>query len=92
MKNIAYLLTLLVTLAYAAGCRTADQQAAETEGELKPSQEETKQAGWYSKDELKQLAKKAEDYLAGTIKEDEWQNQPGLEPVWYDWFKELKII
>lgn len=65
---------------------------AETEGELKPSQEETKQAGWYSKDELKRLANRTEDYLAGTIKEDEWQSQPGLEPVWYDWLKEIKVV
>jgi ADP-ribose pyrophosphatase YjhB (NUDIX family) len=60
------------------------------------SKDETKQAGWYTKDELKVLGKKTENYLAKNftkkISENDWQSSPGLEPVWYEWLKELKVI
>ena len=65
---------------------------AEVEGEIQRSLEETKQAGWYSKEEIGGLANRTEQYLAGKTSEDEWQKSPGLEPVWYEWMKELKII
>ncbi|OGM76683.1 hypothetical protein A2210_01515 [Candidatus Woesebacteria bacterium RIFOXYA1_FULL_40_18] len=61
-------------------------------GELKPSHDETKQAGWYDKDDIKKLANKTRLYLEGRILEDKWQESPGLESVWYEWFKELGII
>jgi ADP-ribose pyrophosphatase YjhB (NUDIX family) len=64
----------------------------ETSGEVKRSEDETKQAGFYSSDDLKLLADKTERYLSGDIKQNEWEESPGLEPVWYDWLKELKII
>lgn len=65
----------------------------EVEGKLKPSKDETKQAGWYTRKQIEKLAKKTEQYLAGKILESEWQASPGLEPVWYQWFfKELKVI
>jgi len=65
---------------------------AETTGEVQRSLDETKQAIWLSVDELKLLSQKTEEYLAGKISEEEWQKNPGLESVWYEWFKELKII
>lgn len=64
----------------------------EAEGETQRSLEETKQAGWYSRKEIESLAKRTEEYLFGEISEDEWRKSPGLEPVWYKWMKELKII
>lgn len=63
-----------------------------TEGKLKPSKNETKQANFYTKDDLHPLATRTEKYLRGDIQQDEWEKSPGLEPVWYEWLKELKII
>lgn len=64
----------------------------ETDGEIKRSEDETKQAGWFSKDQIVKLAKRTEDYLAGNISPEEWQKSPGIEPVWREWFKELGIL
>ena len=62
------------------------------EGNLSPSKDETKQAGWYGKDDIKELADKTRLYLEGRILENKWRESPGLEPVWYEWFEELDII
>lgn len=64
----------------------------EAEGEILRSQEETRQAGWYDKEQLNELAKKTEKYTKGEITDDLWQESPGIEPVWYEWFKQLDII
>lgn len=64
----------------------------EATGEVKRSLEETKNFGWYEKDDIQKLAAKTQDYINGKITEEEWDKDPGLEPVWYDWFKELDII
>jgi len=64
----------------------------EIEGDLNPSKDEAKQAGWYSKDDIKKLTDKTRLYLEGKILEDKWRESPGLEPVWYQWFEELGII
>lgn len=64
----------------------------ETSGEVKRSEDETKQAGWYTVDQIKTLAQRTVSYKAGEISEDDWQNSPGIEPVWCEWFKELKIL
>lgn len=63
-----------------------------TIGEVKRSEDETKQVGFYSKEDLKLLAQKTEKFLSGKTKEKEWEDSPGLEPAWYEWLKELKII
>ena len=65
---------------------------AETEGEVKRSLDETKQVMWMSVADLKILSQKTEKYLAGNITEEEWQKNPGIEPVWHEWLGELKII
>ncbi|OGE94694.1 MAG: hypothetical protein A3B10_04670 [Candidatus Doudnabacteria bacterium RIFCSPLOWO2_01_FULL_44_21] len=64
----------------------------ETTGEVKRSEDETKQARFFTKDELVDLAERTQKYLAGGIEQGEWEKSPGLEPVWYEWLKELKII
>lgn len=64
----------------------------ETSGEIKRSEDETKQANFYSKNDLLLLASKTEKYISGDINQDDWEKSPGLEPVWYEWLKELKII
>lgn len=64
----------------------------ETVGEVNRSLDETKQARYFSAKELSELAMKTERYIAGEIKQGAWEESPGLEPVWYEWLKELKII
>ena len=64
----------------------------EAEGDIKRSEDETKQAGWFTNDQIKELAQRTEIYRAGKLSEEEWQKAPGIEPVWYDWLKELQII
>ncbi len=62
------------------------------EGELHRSLDETKQAHFYSTPEIKELSLKTEAYRKGEITDEEWEKSPGLEPVMYDWFKEIGII
>lgn len=64
----------------------------EATGELKPSQNETKQAGWYTTEQIQELHKRTEKYLSGKISDQEWQKSPGIEPVWAEWLKEFQII
>lgn len=64
----------------------------EVKGELKRSEDETKRAGWYSEDEIQKLGEKTEKYEAQEISEQDWEDSPGLEPVMYEWFRELGII
>ena len=61
-------------------------------GKLEQSREEVKHVRWYSKEEINALAKRTEQYLDGTITEEEWQREPGLVPVMHEWFQALKII
>ena len=64
----------------------------ETIGKVIPSQDETKQYGWYTKEQIQKLAERTEDYLSGKVSETEWQSSPGLEPVWKEWLSELKVL
>jgi len=64
----------------------------EAKGTPRPDKEETQSAGWFTKENLLELARKTEAYQRGEISEEAWKESPGLEPVWYDWFKELKIL
>jgi len=65
---------------------------ANVTGELKPSKEETKQARFYSKEEILALTKRTEQQFAGQVSGEDWEKSPGIEPVWHDWFRELTII
>lgn len=60
--------------------------------EVSRSKSETKNANWYSMVQICSLAKKTELYLKNEIDEEMWQKSPGIELVWYDCLKELKII
>jgi ADP-ribose pyrophosphatase YjhB (NUDIX family) len=65
---------------------------AEVEGAIKKNEDETKGIDWFSPEQIKRLAERTEDYLYQKISEDEWVLKPGLEPVMYEWFKELQIL
>jgi len=64
----------------------------QTTGALDRNLSETKQAGWFDPSAIEALASKTERYRAGALAEELWQEQPGLEPVWYDFLTALKII
>jgi 8-oxo-dGTP pyrophosphatase MutT (NUDIX family) len=48
------------------------------------SADETRGGDWYAEAELQALADRTADYAAGRISEAEWQQDPGLEPVWVE--------
>lgn len=64
----------------------------EVRGDLKRSQDETKKVGWYTKDEIRKLAERTEQYNSDEISEGDWSLSPGLERNFYEWVKELNII
>jgi len=61
-------------------------------GNVKPSGDETKGFIWANKQLLKNLAERSSLYIAGGVSDLDWQRTPGIEPVWLDWFKELRIL
>jgi ADP-ribose pyrophosphatase YjhB (NUDIX family) len=63
-----------------------------SKGEINPSKIETKRIGWYSVDEIKNFAIRTDNFLKGKISDSLWEEAPGLEPVMYEWFKELGIL
>jgi len=63
-----------------------------TDGKIVASPSETKQYGWYTKGQIQELAKRTESYVSKKISEPEWQSAPGIEPVWKEWFSELRIL
>lgn len=64
----------------------------QTTGEVNRNLRETKQAGWFDLSIIEALASKTERYRTGTIPEQRWREQPGLEPVWYDFLTTMGII
>ena len=61
-------------------------------GKIERSVDETKQAGWYTREQIKELAERTERYNRKEIADEEWQDEPGLESVMYEWFKELGLL
>ncbi len=59
---------------------------------LRLNKEEALGVGWVSKKRIELLAEITEKYRAGKMTERQWRSCPGLEPVWYDFFKELGVI
>lgn len=64
----------------------------EATGLVERSLDETLGVKWLDKAELMELGVRTEKYMRKGITEDDWVKDPGLEPVMYEWFKELKII
>lgn len=64
---------------------------AEAKGTPKGNKREVKKIDWYSKSEIKKMMRKTEKYLEGEIPEEKWEKDPGIEPVWYEFFKELNV-
>ncbi len=74
------------------------------EGQLHPNQDKILRVGWYSPEEIRKLTEITRIYLdlkralpnlglmTATDVEEEWGFNPGLESIWCEFFKELKII
>lgn len=60
-------------------------------GSVVASSDEAKQYRWVSTFELQDLALRTGEYLKGAIGDAEWEANPGIEPVWLEWFKQLNI-
>lgn len=63
-------------------------EATVDEVPMRPSEDETQGASWYSKVEVQQLADRTRAYQAGQIPGEEWAANPGLEEVWLDFLIE----
>ncbi len=61
-------------------------------GRLDPDERETKGANWHTREQVQELAERTRQYQAGAIGEAEWQQDPGLEPVWLLHFVELGYV
>ena len=64
----------------------------EAKGSLDRSLHETKQVGWYSKEDIAKLVTRTEAYRKGTVSEEEWREFPGLETFWYVFFAESGLL
>lgn len=62
------------------------------DSKINRSLNETKSTDWYSSFQLKTLIKRTEDYINKKITDVEWKENPGLEIVWYDIFKDIKLV
>ncbi|MGH7196730.1 MAG: NUDIX hydrolase [Candidatus Saccharimonadales bacterium] len=67
-------------------------ETSEFEGELQPSADEAKSAGWYSRAELQDLADRTRAFQADQIPQTDWEASPGLEEVWLDFLTELRYV
>ena len=61
-------------------------------GSVSPSPHETNQVFWAGPDQLQALAERTRAYLVGRMTDREWQEAPGLEPVWYGWLRQLSLV
>lgn len=64
----------------------------QTSGEMKIEPTEVKKYLWSSPEDLRKLAERTAERESGKISESEWNANPGIEPVWRDFFKELGIL
>lgn len=61
-------------------------------GDVRPDPGSAGQALWIDAAGLALMAARTREYLAGRVGGIEWRISPGLEPVWVDWFTDLRVI
>lgn len=59
---------------------------------LHPDQEETKGGDWYTPEIMQALADRTRAYERGEVPETDWEQSPGLEPVWVEHLTKLGHI
>lgn len=67
-------------------------RAKEYTGEVQEKPDEMRTWAWHDEAKLLALAQRTRAYEAGRINEDDWEENPGLEPVWLRFFVELNYI
>ena len=60
--------------------------------ELRENTDECKRIDWYTPEYVAHLAKRTELYVAQQLSPAQWQASPGLEVVWYQFLRNLKLI
>ncbi|MER5424399.1 Pycsar system effector family protein [Streptosporangium roseum] len=65
---------------------------AEVTGELAPSVRETRNVRWLSAEQLQELAERTVAYSRGELSEKEFEQNPGIEPVWVTWLHDAGLI
>lgn len=67
-------------------------KATDYSGDLRPSEDETKGAAWYSPGELQALADRTREFKAGGITIADYQANPGFDEVWLGFMVELGYV
>ncbi|WP_055477556.1 NUDIX domain-containing protein [Sphaerimonospora mesophila] len=65
---------------------------ASVAGRLAPSARETRNVRWLTPAELQQLADVTVAYANGHITAREFEDRPGIEPVWVQWLSDYGLI
>lgn len=60
---------------------------ASVSGEITASPDEVSSYKWCSQSEFEKLIIQTREYITGKISEEDWQREPGLEPVWLEIFE-----
>lgn len=61
-------------------------------GDIVPDPDETKGADWYTPAQVQELANRTRAFRAGEIDQSDWEENPGLEEIWLDFFVDLKYV
>ena len=64
---------------------------ADYSGEADMQISEVSDGNFYNGEFVRRLIGKTEAYLRKEISEEDWQRDPGMEVVWYDFFKDLNL-
>lgn len=65
---------------------------AEVAGSLRPSPREVRAPRWIHPDRLQQHALRTAAYANGFLSSEEFEREPGLEPVWCRFLHDLELI
>ncbi|MBA9002175.1 NUDIX hydrolase [Thermomonospora cellulosilytica] len=66
--------------------------AATVTGDLAPGTDEARNVGWRTPAEIQRLAERTVAHARGRISAIDFNDDPGLEPVWVHWYARLGVI
>ncbi|MEU0821733.1 NUDIX hydrolase [Streptomyces mirabilis] len=65
---------------------------AEVSGSLRPSAREVRDPRWVHPEQLREHALRTASYADGHLSREEFEREPGLEPVWCRFLHDLELI
>jgi 8-oxo-dGTP pyrophosphatase MutT (NUDIX family) len=65
---------------------------ATVSGDVTPSPREVRAARWLSQAQVQLLANRTMLYAQGRLTEEDWQEVPGIEPVWVGFLADLDLV